>query len=239
MPVQQSSSPWQASISFAHVQTPWLQWRRAQQSASIEHALADGAQLEHLPPMQLPAQQSTADAQVEPGFAHGRQWPFMHARPSQHSLSLLHVRSIPWQTSKQRPKRHSLPEQHAEGWPSAPQGSFLIAQPGTQVPCGPTVRSQLNWSQHSPFSRHPSLAALQRGGPHVPPTHAPLQHLRDNDLQEAPSARHPSGVHWPSLQAKSSQHSASLRHLLPMPTQEHLPLVHRPEQQPLSSAQLS
>lgn len=121
-PEQQSLSLWQMPRSSLQLQNPALQWRCAQQSASLEQApctTSSGGtsgsrletQLEHFPPLQVPAQQPMVDVQVELGPPQGRQWPPVQDKPSQHSLLLLHWKSSGLHNSRQVPERHWFPEQ--------------------------------------------------------------------------------------------------------------------------------
>jgi hypothetical protein len=72
---------------------------------------------------------------------------------------------------------------------------------------------------------------MHRGGPQIPPTHAPPQHFAPPVVQEVPSARHPN-EHRPFMShAKSSQQSASLLQEEAKSRQEHCPRAHDPEQQ--------
>jgi hypothetical protein len=229
-PRQQSSSEAQDAPSAAQPHWPAVQRRRAQQSASPVQASRSVRQRAQVLFSQLPLQQSAFCMQELPWPAQGRHFPPVQVRPSQHWFSAVQCRPTPRQVVTQTPEQ-LVPEQQNGAFPLAPHASSTRAQPGWQIPRPSAPRAQPRSSQHSTLDWQAPPAAMQRGGPQIPPTQAPLQQLAPSLVHEAPSARQPNEQRPLGSQAHCSQHSESFPQRAAKSRQLQRPAAHEPEQQ--------
>jgi hypothetical protein len=117
--------------------------------------------------------------------------PPTHANESQHWLLLVQLKSVPRHLTRQRAPSQPVPEQQKGAAPFAPHAWRGPAQPDSQVPCPAASMEQPRPSQQSPLESHEPPLAMQRGGPQIPPTQAPLQHAAPLVVHEVPSDRQP------------------------------------------------
>ncbi len=214
------------------MQLPCTHCSRAQHGSSLEHELPEDWQLEHVPAMQVPAQQSSFVVHVAEGPPQALHLPFTQAKPSQHSLVLLQLRSIPRQVKTHTPSgAHIAPEQQKGPGPDLTQAPSCVAHVARHVPGPLAFKLHPRPSQQLPLVSQAPPASMHRGGPQTPPMQAPPQHAAPFGVHGLLFARHPS-EHRPFWsQAKSSQQSVSLPHVDPKSRQEHAPPEHDPEQQ--------
>jgi hypothetical protein len=91
----------------------------------------------------------------------------------------------------QTPAAQPVPEQQKGAVPFAPQVASTPTQPDWHWPRPVASTMQPRPSQQSPLESHEPPLAMQRGGPQIPPTHAPLQQSAPLVVHEVPSARQP------------------------------------------------
>jgi hypothetical protein len=228
------------SALAAQAQLPARHCRRAQQGASGEHALPFAPQVEQLPATHPPVQQSPDVLQDAPASPHAWHRPPTQAKPSQHWLLLVQLRSVPRHAGTHAPSEQVVPAQQIGGCPEAPHGASGPAQVDWQVPLPFDPTMQPRASQQSAVVSQAPPASMQRGGPQTSPMHAPLQHSVSLFFRhELPSARQPREQRPSASQAKSPQQSSSRWHAEAKSWQEHWPATHEPEQQSLVWVQLA